>query len=394
VYSFPGVSGEVVRDMGSGSNVYMLEFIFDGKDNDKNSRAFQYAIRTEKGQWEISHPVHGFLGLTPAFVSVMDDVVDSGGATRITSEWIEDIDEETEQTAREMAGAIDKLSTGTGIEALDTFLNAVNTAKTTLTKTLALTSMAISNASELALSPLAAMHDLVYETQMATHRAMNDILNATVLAPAEMGAKMQELITNPALAIEDINARMDYYDSLYDELDKTLPGEINSQIPSYATALQKKNSMLTTELAMNAVTQARSTIAITGPLKSRKHALDVAARIYSGHKAIQDRLEGLQELTANRPLEQQYFANMAQSSTSNLVGQTLRYLFKIIYDLKVEKRITLKRWMTPIDITVQEYGSLGKDESYLDLFIESNELQNHLEDIVLMPPGREVLIYV
>ncbi len=56
------------------------------------------------------------------------------------------------------------------------------------------------------------------------------------------------------------------------------------------------------------------------------------------------------------------------------------------------KRFTLSRPRAPIEITISEYGELGPEDSYLDLFIASNHLRS--DEVILLPAGREVVVYV
>jgi len=391
IFSYPKVKGDVVEDMEVFSNRFRLTFYFDGDNNDKTAAAFFYAIK-ESGTWEINHPVHGFFELQPISVEEIDNPVESGNITEISSEWIEPIDPDTEQTARELAGIVDGLGDDLGLGALQAFVDAVNTASETLEKTLSLTAMAIENGSEKALSPLTAVNDLIYNTQLATQRSLQRIYNATVLDSQALGAQMQDLLRNPSLAISDIDARLSYYDDMQDELFDTLPGGLNSQIPTTAPANQKKNSTLTCELGLNAVTQARSQIAITGPLKTRAHAVGIAEEILDRFNAIHIKLEEVQTDLSDQLIENQYFANGAYGLASNLVGQTVRYLLLAAFDLKVERKFTLDRPRAPIEIAVTEYGDLGSIDDIYDLFIESNDLQG--DDLLLLPAGRQVVIYV
>lgn len=94
----------------------------------------------------------------------------------------------------------------------------------------------------------------------------------------------------------------------------------------------------------------------------------------------------------SRDIDQQYFA-AAQSYTSlvNLYTLALQYLISQFFNLKAEKRFTLKTPRSPLEITVTEYGSLGDNDIFYNLFIESNKLSGN--DILLLPAGREVVIY-
>ena len=63
-----------------------------------------------------------------------------------------------------------------------------------------------------------------------------------------------------------------------------------------------------------------------------------------------------------------------------------------LYNLKAEKRFTLKKARSPLEIAVTEYGELGENDFYYNLFLDSNELTGH--EIRLLPAGKEVVVYV
>jgi hypothetical protein len=107
---------------------------------------------------------------------------------------------------------------------------------------------------------------------------------------------------------------------------------------------------------------------------------------------IVDALEGAQSMFATAPINEQYFGMLdTYADASNTMHLAIQHLLNSTLKLSVERKFTLDRYRAPIEITVTEYGSLGPDDSYLDLFIRSNDL--HGKDIILLPPGRQVVIY-
>lgn len=92
-------------------------------------------------------------------------------------------------------------------------------------------------------------------------------------------------------------------------------------------------------------------------------------------------------------IDKQYFSQTATyTSIVNLYTIAMQLLLSQFYNLKTEKRITLKTPRSPIEITVTEYGSLGIDDFYYNLFLTSNNLTG--SEILLLPAGKEVVIYV
>lgn len=79
--------------------------------------------------------------------------------------------------------------------------------------------------------------------------------------------------------------------------------------------------------------------------------------------------------------------SVGYSTVQNLYALTMQYLLSQFFNLKIEKRFTLKNKRSPLEITVTEYGTL---DDY-DLFIESNQLSG--DEILILPAGKEIVIY-
>jgi hypothetical protein len=79
--------------------------------------------------------------------------------------------------------------------------------------------------------------------------------------------------------------------------------------------------------------------------------------------------------------------SVGYSTVQNLYALTMQYLLSQFFNLKTEKRFTLKNKRSPLEITVTEYGTL---DDY-DLFIESNQLSG--DEILILPAGKEIVIY-
>jgi prophage DNA circulation protein len=108
-FAFPTRDGSIVQDLGTRGVRYPLTFWFDGPDHDIFASSFFEAFK-QRGPWMIEHPVHGFMELQPIRISTADKPTESGNVTEIVSEWIEPLNEETLETARQAWGVIDQLS--------------------------------------------------------------------------------------------------------------------------------------------------------------------------------------------------------------------------------------------------------------------------------------------
>jgi len=156
---------------------------------------------------------------------------------------------------------------------------------------------------------------------------------------------------------------------------------------------KNRNIAAVYELYLTATITTACQVATTGQLETRTQAINAAESIAKMFSDITVILDANQEQFENLDLDFQYFSqSQAWQDLSLLVATTTNYLLQASFELAVEKFIVLRRPMTPADITVQEYGTHGEDDSNLTLFIDSNKLKGN--DILLLPAGREVVVYV
>jgi hypothetical protein len=149
---------------------------------------------------------------------------------------------------------------------------------------------------------------------------------------------------------------------------------------------------LTQELGVCTVLVAIAQIIASSEFTTRSEvvaAMDNLSTIFNSTTAAMD---ASQELFDGLDIDLQYFSqSAAYGSLQRLYSLCLKYLIVQFYNLKTEKRFTLKNERSPLEITVTEYGSLGENDANYDLFIASNNLCGN--EILLLPAGREVVIY-
>jgi hypothetical protein len=394
IYFYPKVNGNVVDDLGINSSRMPITIYFDGKNNDIQARAFYDVVVRQRGVWDVIHPSHGFFGLQPISISENIDPTESGNITAVDVEWIEPIDPDTLETERELAGIVDSLSTDLNLSALGQFLAAVTQATAALQNAISITTQGIANVSAAALAPLTTLSSSIFLTQNAIQNGIVDSLNATVIQLQSLGGQVQDLIQFPVLATNDLQSRLDAYANVTDSSLSLLPGGANQLITNSSSPLEIKNNTATVELGLNAALVGFAQIAITSTgIQTRTQALQAAQDIADNFTKVQETLEAVQVALENEAIDEQYFAQSQSYSDAALVTfKAIRYLQQLAFDLKIERRIVLDRPRTPIEIAVNEYKGFGTNDSNLDLFIESNSLSG--DDILLLPAGREVVIYV
>ena len=191
-------------------------------------------------------------------------------------------------------------------------------------------------------------------------------------------------IMMPALAIEDIKSRLDAYQNFADAIFNLSPDTPSNE---------GRNIVSVQEMALSACLASYSFISVTGDITSRSQTVEIIDNNAELFTDITDNLDTTQELFINNSIDMQYFS---QSESFNdairMNALTLQYLLRALFDLAIEKRFILDRFWAPIEITIKEYGTLGPEDINFDLFIASNFLKGN--EIFILPPGREVVVYV
>jgi len=382
-FSPPRKSGTVIQDLGIGSTVYPLTFIFDGENHDLIARLF-FETCSEEGTWEIDHPIHGILELQLMTITEKNQPVSSANLTEIESEWIEPLKEDQTLSSAELAALIEFQINALNLASAAQL--AAIASQTTASRIQALknAAAAATNAINSGLASISKLSADISRITNSIQRATTSNLANPLVAINSLATQIQIAAQAPSLAISNVQSRADSYASAIDTL---LGGN-----PTDATP-ENKNFMAVKEISLISMAATLPRIASTGALNTRLDAVNLAVSMSDLLDTMTNDLDEAQKTYENNLLENQYFSQSSSySDLVKLIGLGIEYLLRASFDLKVEKVITLKKPRTPIDITISEYGELGDNDSNLDFFIESNKLKNL--DILLLEAGREVVVYV
>jgi len=385
VFDFPGVDGSIVQDLGTSSTAYTLTLIFEGPDNDLESDRFFKAL-SERGVWEVIHPVHGLKKLQPLSFAMNDQPISSGNVTTVDTEWIEPLDPsaippsapEAQSNVATQAETVNETATNqleqSAFQAIAADIAEFRDA----------VSNVVSNV-ESFLQGISAISATITSAIEAIKRDINAVLEVVPLDVIAVAGQLQQLIQLPARAIQDVQTRLDAYGNFIDGISFSLTPEAPGT-PAY-------NRVAIQELALIAAMTSITEISSTGDLLSRAEAVEVIETNLDRYMGIIDTLDATQELFEDQSIDKQYFSqSQTHGVTSILVALTITYLLRSIFDLKTEKRFTLDRDRNPVMVTIEEYGDLGENDSNLDLFLDSNLIQG--DEYLIMPRGREIVVYV
>jgi prophage DNA circulation protein len=392
-YFYPFVKGNVVRDLGINSTIYPLTFFFSGDNNDKQAALF-FETCSEDGLWVVSHPVHGVMELQLMTVREINSPLDEGNITRFETQWIEPIDEDTLQTARELAGLVDALRDDLDASSMNQFDQA--SAFDTFSK-VAGTINAIQSAVEKSLDTLQFLASSTDDVAKAFTESLRDLANTfDQLTPfggpsAEVVAGITQAIFElPCFGLNEVATRMSAYQDVMTGLLSALPGN-DLDFGGWFDG-ETKNAVASVELCATACLAAVCLSVTTGKLETRSQAVITAQAVGDLFASMTSALDSAQTAFADQPIQDQFFSqSSAFTDAMKITATAMRFLLVNAFDLKIEKRFTLDRPRAVAEIVYAEYGTLGENDENYDLFIAANQLK--ALDILWLPEGREVVVY-
>lgn len=382
IFKYPGVKGAVVQDMNVGGTSYPLNFFFSGENNDKEGAAFFQAC-DEEGLWTITHPVDGVKKLQLVKIQRSVDPTNLGNITVFASQWLETIDKgviisisQAEENLRSQAALVDEA-------AKYDFEENISLDNASLRNSVVLGSRSLLDKISNAMSSLYALNAQINSYVNTVQRSVNDALNQIELNTSGLAVQFQELIQLPMHTTDSVSDRLNALrilsDSIFDLSPDTPWGE-------------SRNIVGIMDLGVTASLTAAAQSVIGADLKTRREAIEIADLLSVMFDDVINDLDALQKVFDGQRTSRRYFSQgKTFGDLSFLMSQAVSLTIQASFDLSVEKRIVLDRPRAPIEIALTEYGDLGPNDEKLDFFIETNNLT---DVVTLLPPGKEIVLYV
>lgn len=383
IFSYPKVDRQIVQDLGIKTIQYPLTLFFDGPDNDLESTRFFNAM-SARGDWIVDHPTKGRLFLQP--VSFKEEIrpVESGSVTVINTSWIDVGSENSFVSAEQLSAAIEVQNANVENPSLDQLTANIDQSNVENIQAVRSTTEKSLTAFNETLGPLAEEDAEVSAQVDAIQRSITDTLESTPVDLTVLGGQIQALVSAPAAITGSVLQNLRSYESFIEKL---------IQIPVIAFTQTERNVVAILEIFGIAGSSAANLTAIRTLPDTRAGALSTLDSVSNIFITMTDAFDVYQEGFTDQLLEDQYFSQSQSFVESSLMtAQTASFLLSISFDLAIEKRFLLKEDRTPVEITITEYGALGDDDEFVDLFIGSNGLRG--ADILILPAGREVVVYV
>lgn len=373
IFNYPEIPGSAVQDMDVSAIRYPLTIYFEGPNHDLESAAFFEACRL-RGPWTVNHPVLGALILQLVEASEKIQPVESGNLTVIATEWIEPFYEElVRKSVVQLGAAIRDKAAVVNDQSAESFSKGIKFSRP------ASLSGFIDNIASVTvkvgslLNPLTQTVGEINAAMISVQRGITGTLNAAVLSVVGLASQLQTLVQLPASVQEDLSVRLDYYTDLINEVISYPPPE-------------EANDHHTVQIITTSALVAMSTAVVDGELTTREEALAAIDRLRANLDTVLSALDSGQSDTGSSSIDEQFFTMTdSYNDIVQMVTLTTELLLRRSFDLAVAKRIILKKDRAPVEIAITEQVDL-------DLFISTNGLKDR--DILLLPAGREVVVYL
>lgn len=347
-FDFPTGVGTYVQDNGRTGYKYPIVAYFSGADCDTEATDFEDAL-AEPGIGKLDHPVYGTVDVVPyGAVSRRDALKTAANQSVVEVTFWQTIplaypiaqnDPASEVLTAAMAAG-DSLA-GIKVSDFQKFKTAMTRAATTVGNTIA-------RVQSLKASAESYVRDIISQLELGTSGIRGAVLS------------MVDLINLPT----------------------SIKSSFKSKLATYKTLLASVKSAgdyPTTKVVSGAVVIATVATAVEAEFETMPEATEAANDILEIMRDVEEWVGSQPEVDdgeSYRPL---------LTATSLAAG----HLVQISFSLKKERRITLDRARTIIDLCAELYGEV--DEK-LDFLINSNHLSG--SDILELQAGREIKYYV
>jgi hypothetical protein len=390
---YPLIHGETGVDFGGGADAYDMTLIFDGPSCDLAANQF-YEAAKELGTWMVIHPMHGMVELQLLSLRERVTPVSSDGRFEIETHWMEPLDPLTMMTLRQLTGLIDAQLAAFSASSVAAFsASAVLAGFGSFSAIVSVAAIASVIAGKVAdkvlyganMAACAVIATSQTGDSQAALAASCDaaVANTADFDPSAIATAMHGMMQGPVLASSDPSSAI--------RLMSTAVGQMAEMVP-LTTNAEDLNRCHTVEVGLEAVLGASCLATTIGNLQTRTQAIAAARALAAVFYDITETMDAVNTAFASqlRPERRYYAQTDTYEAALLLVSSCIEYLIRESFDLRIEKRITLDRDKTPIQICVEEYGLKAEDN--LDPFIDWNALEG--DDVMILPQSREVVVYV
>jgi len=381
VFEFPGVEGGYVQRRLFGPRRYPLRCLFAGPDHDLIATAFEAAVY-EDGRGVLEHPKYGEIrNVVPlGDINRRDDLVFEANQSIVEVTFWTTLVDVYPSGARNPESEITAALADFNVVAAQEFEEATDLSTAAAR---ASTGSTVKGALREVSTALRSISDATAAVRRGFDEdfdAINRGIDVLVGQPILLAQQIVNLVRAPARAAAGIISRLEGYAALLESLidaPYSKPDPVAEQ-----QARRQKNALLVSQhTAMGTVAGSIDSVVAT-KFRTKPEAI----------AAVDAITQQFDTLVAWR--EQAYNdaglldSGGAYQALLRAVSLTAGFLIEISFTTAQERRITLDRARTIVDLEAELYGTVDEN---LDLLINSNDLSG--DEILEVPRGRTIAYY-
>ena len=378
-FEFRNVNNSYAQDSGITSRSFPLTIYISGPDYDLKCDVFDSAILT-KGVGRLEIGFYSVDAVVLGKVSRKDRFVDGAGQAVYTLEFIESIKSlyptenvdiledvkakgaESEQKIKEQFEQNIKVDSTVEEETLylryKEYLNQVNDSFRSLSNSM---------------SETRALFDQYYELA-------NVSINTFLGNPAKFFFNLNLLIKTPSQMGNDLGNKIDGYLNFF----RSTSNDVDQNVNDPTLPADAQNNLALGDGMLGTVIASLANLSTTATFESRSNAKelsDAIAQVSESYVEIRDQWYGKAEVLDTG--ESQQIISSVSSGAQKLLNNSL-------FDLPVERNITLTSPRTILDLAYQYYRNVSQET--VQYIIDTNRLQG--DEILLLPVGKTVTFYI
>lgn len=362
-----------VQDLGvSNLNIPITCFI-QGENYDQAADAFYEAL-FQKGAGVLTHPRWGTIDVMTLSVTQTEGTKDGAGVAQFDITFLEYFEEAAEfpQSSDDLLGSIESISTGLLDLSKSSLslvkLSGVTQLSASYSRMKSRITSAVKNFGNIAgrfVASDANLYSLTQEKQSDINRNIDYYLEN----PSELLEALTDLFAAPASTTESLKQKVADYSEFTDDFIAQA---------SVAASVFTESEGAIHYISVSAVASAAARAIENGTLTTRSDAtaaLESYITLESAVRNYYDTIEAKSGVTTDYEILKQTQAALTAAKA---------YLLQQSLNLPAEKVITLKREITPIELSFQEYGTIDRTDEIIDY----NQLIG--DEIFMIPRGRTV----
>jgi prophage DNA circulation protein len=372
VNELPGQDQAIIQELGILTPRYPVTGYFSGPDYDQVADRFWNAL-DETGPATLKHPRWGAIQVIALQKEQREQFVDGAGRAVFTIEFVR-ADATVAEYPRVRAAVDDRITTGA-----DTAVAAMAAAAADADTTEPRMQIAVQD------SVISTLEDSRTTMQLLINQAedhreeFNELIaditrniDTLVLDPVTLTQRMASLFRLPALGAGSVYSKVTGYASIFATLGDTLVATAQ-RYSDFAASLSLAN--------LRALLLGAAEATTVGEVPTRADAqrsVDALSQLRTDAVAA---IEQIEAETESSDYE-------TQALTEGVMSRAIEGLVARALSLPTERVMVLERYVTPIVLCWELYGDLTR----LDTLIDFNRLSG--DEIIMIPPGREIRWYV